>query len=243
MNDPVVKRFGILNLTSNTPLYGYFDTIKEEYYKKLGILYKRILNEPKERETRCDELLYISECKHPSGVPVMFEKFQWALRLLLAQPEWADCEYIIRTNASTFINLELLENYLCMLPKRRCYAGAVQFGRFVSGTCIVLSMDLARYLSKVNIEKYKNSYDDVAISRLMDRRLVRMRDIPMKFFIDNVIHDENDIRDALEHFALIRVKNDADRMLYDIDVWKKIAEIKGIQKPEQMIINADRVRE
>jgi hypothetical protein len=32
-------------------------------------------------------------------------------------------------------------------------------------------------------------------------------------------------------------------MLYDIDVWKKIAEIKGIQKPEQMIINADRVRE
>jgi hypothetical protein len=136
----------------------------------------------KKVETRCDELLYISECKHPSGVPVMLKVPMGASVYYWPSRNGADCEYINQDECIDLINLELLENYLCILPKRRCYAGAVQFGRFVSGTCIVLSMDLARYLSKVNIEKYKNSYDDVAISRLMDRRLVRMRDYTDEVF-------------------------------------------------------------
>jgi len=226
-----MSRYGILNLTSNNAPYTYFDEIKERYYERLGVLYRRVLNEPKDREKGANEMIYVSECAHPSGVPVMLEKFQWALGAVLDEPGWADCEYIVRTNASTFINLELLDGALSRLPRRRCYAGSVVFGRLVSGTCIVISKDVARYLARAGISRYKESYDDVAISRLMDRRLIRMRDIPMCFFIDNAIHDMDTIRDALSRFALIRVKNDENRMLYDIDVWNKIASIKGIPLP------------
>jgi hypothetical protein len=47
------------------------------------------------------------------------------------------------------------------------------------------------------------------------------------------------VLDALERFPLLRVKNNNDRMLFDVDVWNKIAAAKGIPLPDQFIVEAD----
>jgi inosine/xanthosine triphosphate pyrophosphatase family protein len=229
-----MEKYRILNLTANWAPYTSFDEIKKRYYEREGITYKNVFNEPRDREKNENEMLYISDCTDCSGRPVMLEKFLWALDLLQNEPGWDSCDFIIRTNSSTFINLEVLNKYIDELPKRRCYAGPVVINRWITGTCIVFSRDLVKYLAKIKVGKEKYGYDDVVLGRhYMRRRLIKMRNIPSYDFCDNKIHSISSIRDILATFPLVRVKNNADRMLYDIDIWNKIAEIKGLPVPSQ----------
>ncbi len=162
----------------------------------------------------------------------MLEKFLWSAKLLLSDRQWDDCDYFVRTNSSTFLNIELIKAEVERLPKRRCYAGPVMFSRFVSGTCIILSRDLVEYLVSRKIDNEKDCYDDLAISHLLRWKFVKKRDIRMKFFDDNRIHSIDEVGDALKEYPLIRIKNNADRQLYDFDIWRKIAQIEGISVSE-----------
>ena len=222
-------RVGVLNLTANEALYDEFDDIKRRYYSRMGIPFRFVYNERIARAASSEEMIYVSDDPHDaSGVPVMLEKFMWALKCLLDTPPWSDCDYIIRTNASTFVNFESLEQFLPHLPARRCYAGSVAFHRMISGTAIVFSRDALLHLANLEIgsEKYRN--DDVTLRDYMFKYGTRMRDLPMKHFIDNRIHSREEIEGVLAAFPLVRVRNSADRELYDLDIWRKIAEIRGI---------------
>jgi hypothetical protein len=224
-----MRNYGVINLTVDAEPYLTFDSIRKAYFEKRGLLFRNVLNAKAARPLGPHELLFVSSCEHPSGIPVMLEKFLWALRVLLADPVWRACDYFVRVNSSTFLNVELFDSFIRSLPARRCYAGPVMFKRFVSGTCIVLSRDVAEFLATRKIGKEADNYDDLAISHFLKRRLLRMIDMPMRFFDDNKTHALEEVVEALDSFSLIRVKNNADRMLYDVDIWRKIAIAKGIQ--------------
>lgn len=225
-------KYGIINLTHRAELYDYFDEIKLNYYQRGGVLFKYIYNEPKDRSKKDHEMVYVSDCSDPAGRPAMLEKFLWAIKELESDPAWADCDFIIRTNSSTFINLELLNKILDELPKRRCYAGPVFINRWISGTCIVFSCDVARYLAKIKPGKERYGYDDVVLGRnYMRRRLIKMRDIPIYDYCDNKIRSIETVGEILETFPLVRIRNNENRMLYDIDIWNKIAQVKGLTIP------------
>jgi hypothetical protein len=224
-----MAKIGILNLTARTPPFAYFDEIKFNYYERAGVLFKYIYNEPEYRPMLDYEMLYISDCTHPAGIPAMLEKFLWALTQLLEDPIWKDCDYFIRSNASTFLNIEVLNSIIEELPRKRCYAGYLSFNRFVSGTCIIISRDVARYLVKIKPGKERYRYDDLAIRQYMGRRLMRMTGIPMKFYTENIIVETNTLEKDLSQYPLLRIKNDGDRLIYDYDIWHKISILKGIE--------------
>lgn len=221
--------YGIINLTSRGSLYSYFDKVKKRYYENRNVLFKYVFNEPNDRH-HCDhEMVYKSDCTDISGRPVMLEKFLWALNVLLEVPEWRACDYIIRTNSSTFINLELLEPLLSLLPRKRCYAGKITFNRFVSGTCIIFSRDVVEYLQRIMPGKEKYDYDDLVIRRYMKKRLIRMRDIDMAYYDTSQELNEEKLIDDLKKYPLIRINNSVDRYKYDCEIWHKISEIKKVE--------------
>lgn len=216
--------YGVINLTSNMQPYVHFDSIKESYYKKRDIPYIKVFNEPEQRCVSQNEALYISDCKHPSGIPVMLEKFVWIASKLLETEEWKHINYFVRSNASTFLNLDLLENYIAALPKRRCYAGLIVNKRFVSGTCIIFSRDIIQKIASWDISGLLDIYDDVALSKIADTLRLRMRDIPMAFYDKNTETQFDSIRQALDSFPLIRIKNTKNREYYDTKLWELIRE-------------------
>ena len=217
-------RYGIINLTSNVEPYIHFDQIKENYYRNYGVPYLKILNEPTPRLLADNELLYISGCVHSSGIPVMLEKFIWAIQKIQYMDVWKDLDFIVRTNASTFLNVKLLEKYLAALPKKRCYAGYIINKRFISGTCIVFSKDVVEKLAQSNVSEFLDCYDDIALSILADRMHLRMRSIPMVHYTNNSENQFKTIITDLKKYPLIRIKNDKDRLYYDNKLWDIISQ-------------------
>ncbi len=232
----VKPSYGIIVLTVRDEPYIHFDRIKHSYYRSRGVRFVDVLNEPELRATETHEMLYVSDCWHPSGIPVMLEKFQWALRALLADPSWNDVDYFVRTNSSTFVNIEEFELELDRLPRRRCYAGSIVDRRFISGTCIIISRDVAEWFSRAKISGYLNCHDDIGISRMMRRRLVGMRELPMAMFVRDDPGQLGELEEALRKYPLVRVRNNADRELFDKSIWNRIAEIKGITGWERDVI-------
>ena len=75
-------------------------------------------------------------------------------------------DYIIRTNLSTFWNINHLLQRIQKLPKEKCLAGQ-KCRSFISGTGIILSHDLVNILiNDKNKLNYKNA-DDVEISHYL----------------------------------------------------------------------------
>ena len=75
-------------------------------------------------------------------------------------------DYIIRTNLSTFWNINHLLQQIQKLPKEKCLAGQ-KCRSFISGTGIILSHDLVNVLiNDKNKLNYKNA-DDVEISHYL----------------------------------------------------------------------------
>lgn len=83
-------------------------------------------------------------------------------------------DFIIRANASCYVNIKSLTNYLGKLKDSLIYAGPVMDGKkFVSGWGIVMSKPaLDKLLSSFNFTDFE-LFDDEAIGRIMKRNRVR----------------------------------------------------------------------
>jgi hypothetical protein len=215
--------FGIITLTHRTALYDAFDGFKREQYAGLPHLF--VYNEPCDRPKHANDVIYLSAGVHPAGVPMMFEKFIHCLRTCIDTPEWDACSYIIRANASTYINLPVLREHLAALPATGCYAGSIIFNGLVSGTCIIFSRDaadaLVRYSAKFNV----TDNDDVVIARIMRHAGIAMTDLPMKLLVGNNIPADAELAEILARYPLIRIRNDADRGRTDVALWTALAKL------------------
>lgn len=73
-----------------------------------------------------------------------------------------DYGFLVRGNATLYIDNALLRQKLATLPNTGLYAGPVEQGKkFVSGWCIIMSRDVAEIISAANLDS--RYFDDEAI--------------------------------------------------------------------------------
>tara|TARA_R110002020_G_scaffold411882_1_gene621474 strand:+ start:18 stop:809 length:792 start_codon:yes stop_codon:yes gene_type:complete len=90
-------------MTYKTDLYDHFDRIKRKYLETKDVDYyflyngtDKSLNNPKEHN-----LNYYSDSYHPSGIPVMWDKF-----IAFISETIGKYDYVIKVNSSTFVNVD-----------------------------------------------------------------------------------------------------------------------------------------
>lgn len=112
-----------------------------------------------------------------------------------------DFDYLLRTNTSTYVNRQLLADFVEELPEERYYGGFIgEFGgvRFASGTCTLLSRDAVEMIVTDPQWEY-NIIDDVAIGRSMKRAGIDVQpfhriDLPTSEILDTL--DTDTLRSA-----------------------------------------------
>jgi hypothetical protein len=134
-------------------------------------------------------------------------------------------EFIIRTNMSTLVDFEKVIKYVKKLPKRDFYGGPFigQLGikPLISGTCILMSLDMAKYIV-VNRDKIDTSLnEDVGLSNLVDTTPHLTINIKRIDFIDNkVLFHKCTVGD--DSVFLFRFKS--NYRTYDSELMRKVLE-------------------
>lgn len=134
-----------------------------------------------------------------------------------------DFDYVIRTNISTFWNLNQLDKLLNKLPNKNCVAGQIQKKKFVTGTGIILSKNLVRYICNNKHKIRINRCDDVELSQffsrhlglpfILDKRCERFKEkfpinkkiVPKNFTNYRLKTKKNRYLDALKMFKLYKM--------------------------------------
>jgi hypothetical protein len=131
-------------------------------------------------------------------------------------------DYLIRTNSSSFFNIENMLKYLSNLPKEKFAIGFTlnipKYGNFLHGTSIIITKDISYYLYQYYNKNYLKIADDVLISLILKSRNIKLNilnESKIQFLIDD-IYDETKPK-ILEHDNILyyRIKNNKNR---DIDI-------------------------
>jgi len=99
-------------------------------------------------------------------------------------------DYIYRTNLSSFIIYPNLLKFLRTLPKKRCYAGKIDFhtDKTLSWACgngIILSRDMAKLILNHKdelLDKAYFGYDDVILGGFFQREAISLLSAPRTDF-------------------------------------------------------------
>jgi hypothetical protein len=124
-------------------------------------------------------------------------------------------DYLIRTNSSSFFNIENMLKYLSNLPKEKYAIGFTlnlpKYGNFLHGTSTIITKDISHYLYQ-----YYNNFDlkiadDVLMSLILKSQNITLNvldETKIQFLINN-IYDESQPKLLIEDNILYyRVKND-----------------------------------
>lgn len=162
---------------------------------------------------------------NPHMNPFMIQRFLKGLQLI----DETSYDYIIRVNISTFINIDALLNELEEKPRSQFAMAHIIYQRLsdwkeystkdlrlFSGTCLIISKDVASYLKTINIYSdilHKHN-DDTVISHILNQYIKEYSNIDLCFLETNICCDEP----SLKKFFMFRIKNNMDRN-YDILHW------------------------
>lgn len=211
-------------LTYDNPLYNYFDAIKRKYLESKNEEYYFVYNGTDITKNNLSNktINYFSENKHPSGIPDMFLKFIEVIKSGILD----DYDFIIRSNSSTFINVDRIREEL-ESKKDNIYMGAYGDGwKFVSGTCVIFSRDVLKKL----VDGYQsvNFYreDDVVIGNILEQANVPQTLLPQFNFnsLTSLPGIEEVRKEVLSGYT-VRIRNDHDREVIDTGIWDMIADI------------------
>ena len=131
-------------------------------------------------------------------------------------------DYLIRTNASSFFNIENMLNYLSSLPKENYAIGFTlnipKYGNFLHGTSTIITKDISHYLNQ-----YYNNFDlkiadDVLISLILKSQNITLNvldETKIQFLINNIYDESHPKLLTEDNILYYRVKNDNNR---DIDI-------------------------
>jgi hypothetical protein len=125
-----------------------------------------------------DELIFRSSFGWESILGNLIGGFDWALREM---PGW---NFIIRTNVSSYWNIEATLNLLNGLPTANLYAGNLVSAlntQFVAGDGIFLSRDVVSTICENAHLIDAGVIDDVAIGRLMNHLKIPVKHIPRRW--------------------------------------------------------------
>jgi hypothetical protein len=147
-------------------------------------------------------------------------------------------DFLIRTNLSTFWNLDNLDKYLDTLPKINCYCGHALYVpphfvnqnsidyypyliNYCSGTSIILSYDLILQINNNN-NKIKNIVEDVTIGDFLNKQSNISIIHNEMCILDDLNTYENKINEKKIYY---RVKTNENRLQNDIFIYTKLLKI------------------
>lgn len=225
-----------LIIASKGPAYNFFKRELSRYLTKYErnrsvkffFLYGKN-SAPKTRDR--NDLIFNIKDSWKSGITFKtFKAFDYILKRY-------KFDFCIRTNLSCLFIIPTFLNYLEKIPTTNCYHGIIYptgkvyskkkliaRTKFVSGAGMILSPDVVRILSKIDIRKnkylYINTSDDVIIGYLLSKRniLPSHNKEYIRLYLKNK-DEQNLIRDSRKHFH-IRLKS-SNRMT-DLKKMRKI---------------------
>jgi len=134
-------------------------------------------------------------------------------------------DFILRTNLSSFFNMDNVFEYVESLPLQS-FAGGLGCGNFISGTCMVFSKDVAKLLTQD--VRQTTIYEDVNISQIISDNHIQLQGMTRyvaPFLIDNWFNPNVEIP---HNVLFYRIKNCEDRnidIMYFKLLLKKIYDI------------------
>ena len=232
--------FKILNLTVDRQPFIEFDRIKRLYYRKRDINFNFIYNDdqdynfvsdkedimyrfglPPDYEYRLNNLV-----TNDSGVPLMLNKFLSEIR----KPEYCDYDYVIRTNSSSFLNVDILTRLLSSKTlSYNNYAG-LHFPKntllptsFISGTMLIIPKSIILKLRDIEVPPHiEYQCDDVALGILIE---TMCQGIPHNIPLYSCsINDIPNINSIVDNNMLLRIRHSdmVRNNINDINIWKSI---------------------
>lgn len=213
-------------LTCDDPLYNHFDDIKRKYLEKKQEEYLFIYNGIDDTKHNLENKTYnyFSNIKHPSGIPVMFDKFVDVIKSGLLN----EYDFVIRVNSSTFINMDVIRERLQHKTKNVYMGFFCPNWNFVSGACVIFSQDVLQRLAENAHIVNKFQEDDTAIGDLMCRLNVPKTYLERYCFESHIqdthitVPPDSVIEEALK-FPQIRIRNNSNRNLIDKGIWNTIS--------------------
>ena len=123
-------------------------------------------------------------------------------------------DYLIRTNASSFFNIENMLEYLSNLPKENYAIGFTLnipvHGNFLHGTSTIITKDITYYLYNYNNFNLKIA-DDVLMSLILKSQNITLNvldETRLQFLINNIYDESHPKILAEDNILYYRVKND-----------------------------------
>ena len=164
------------------------------------------------------------------------------LRAMYAINKYYSYDYFIRTNISTFWDLNRIENLLKECPKTACYAGGHDLSPFLirgetnivistplySGVCIIFTPDIVKnILNNINKLNY-NLPDDIALGLYMSTIECNTMTYNSRTYYEKYgPTDENDIINEINmaiqnNYVYHRVKNSNGREMTDLMIYNHL---------------------
>ena len=130
-------------------------------------------------------------------------------------------DYIIRTNLSSFWNLNNLLKFKNYLPRQKMCCGHLPFNTFISGTGIIMSYDVSKKIASL-INTTASYNDDLYITNLLSICKYKIQNIENAgFTIKYIVYNNNNvIPEDTNNILYYRIKN-VDRNI-DIYMFKKL---------------------
>jgi hypothetical protein len=156
----------------------------------------------------------------------MHVPFRDMLRELLLK----DWDFLFRTNASSYVDLEMAREWADKLPRTRLYAGR-DGGKFASGCGFFASRDVCQILAD-ELTDEAHPYEDVLIGQTLEKH-----NIPVSGLYDR--YDFNHVNDNIPDIYHYRCKsNDPTRQqdikaMYDIHKLKMKKHENSCQVPDE----------
>lgn len=208
------------------PCYAHMLRMRRQQLEARGIPHLFLLDGEKPADYAlgpCDMWIEKNPAFDPKAMnPHMIVKFLKGLRTVKVE----DYDYIVRVNASTYIQFPALFSCLEAWPRGGVVGGyllkqqipAVRLGsfQFASGMCMIFSSDVARYLQELplDLDVYKKSYDDVILGHLLLEKGFRLIHTPVVF------HIGDKLQPVKNGHMLYRVRH-PDRK-NDVIIWREL---------------------
>ena len=232
MTEPKQISISIIVISSFDTLCLECNKISRKQSKQYGIPIMFLFNGriPQGYQLQTDE--YVLETDSTDPKPYMFLKFKYALQSIYNSN--LNPDYVLRCNATTFINFKGLATLFSRLPKEKLIAGRYIWATahsdidiYCQGTNIIFSSDVAKRLAyddNVNHPAVTTYADDIALD-FLTREYAYKQDLSLFTSVHThfkAIPKIYDLYIDCNH-VFFRVKNDCpQRTEIDLEIWKML---------------------
>lgn len=238
MTKPHYRCIFLIIATNNTPYFNNSRKVWKQYMNlnpnfKCFFIYGKL--EQPLQDTDSNDLVFDNVLENNTFCQI--QKSLLAMKYISCNYTY---DYIIRTNLSTFWNLNLVDNLLQKCPKTLCYSGGhdlspfrishntIIYTKIYSGVSIILTPDIIELFFN-NLSKFNfNLPDDISLGLFMTDFKFNPYDITDKLYLEGItLQDintvQNKIKDKIHNCVFYRVKNDSyDRDKIDLLIYKHL---------------------